>query len=158
MVLRPTRWLRTASILCRPVDGEVAAGTPVLLKGTAPTATLTIGMGYAATPTTSTALTGTYLAKTINGAADYVLGINAGVVGFYHWDSDNLAANRAYLAKTIDGVKGFAINWDGETDGISAVDNGQPAKDEAVYTLSGQRVSKPTRGLYIVNGKKVVIK
>lgn len=140
-----------------PFDGEVAAGTPVLLKGAAPTATLTIGTGYAATPTTSTALTGTYLAKTINGAADYVLGINAGVVGFYHWDSNNLSANRAYLASTSS-VKGFAINWDGETDGISAVDNGQSAKDEAVYTLSGQRVSKPTRGLYIVNGKKVVIK
>lgn len=139
-----------------PVDGEVAAGTPVLLKGTSETATLTIGTGYAETPGTS-GLTGTYLAKTINGEADYVLGINAGVVGFYHWDSNNLAANRAYLASTA-GVKGFAINWDGVTDGISAVDNGQSAKGEIIYSLSGQRVSKPTRGLYIVNGKKVVIK
>ena len=139
-----------------PVVGEVAAGTPVLLKGTAPTATLTIGSDYAETPGTS-GLTGTYLAKTINGTTDYVLGINAGVVGFYHWDSSNLSANRAYLASTTS-VKGFAINWDGETDGISAVDNGQFAKGETIYTLSGQRVSKPTRGLYIVNGKKVVIK
>lgn len=139
-----------------PVVGEVAAGTPVLLKGTAPTATLNIGTGYAETPGTS-GLTGNYLAKTINGATDYVLGINAGVVGFYHWDSSNLSANRAYLASTTS-VKGFAINWDGETDGISAVDNGQSAKGETIYTLSGQRVSKPTRGLYIVNGKKVVIK
>ena len=142
-----------------PVVGEVAAGTPVLLKGTAPTATLTIGSDYAETPGT-TGLTGTYLAKTISGAADYVLGINAGVVGFYHWNSNNLSANRAYLASTTPtpGVKGFAINWDGETDGISAVDDGQSAKGETIYSLSGQRVSKPTRGLYIVNGKKVVIK
>ena len=140
-----------------PVDGKVAAGTPVLLKGTASTATLTIvGTDYAETPGTN-GLTGTYLAKTINGTTDYVLGINAGVVGFYHWDSSNLSANRAYLASTTS-VKGFAINWDGETDGISAVDNGQSAKGETIYTLSGQRVSKPTRGLYIVNGKKVVIK
>ena len=139
------------------VDGKVAAGTPVLLKGATATATLTIvGTDYAETPGTN-GLTGTYLAKTINGTTDYVLGINAGVVGFYHWDSSNLAANRAYLASTP-GVKGFAINWDGETDGISAVDNGQSAKGETIYTLSGQRVSKPTRGLYIVNGKKVVIK
>ena len=29
---------------------------------------------------------------------------------------------------------------------------------EGAYTLSGQRVTKPTKGLYIVNGKKVVIK
>lgn len=143
-----------------PVVGEVAAGTPVLLKGTSETATLTIvGTDYAETPGTN-GLTGTYLAKTISGAADYVLGINAGVVGFYHWNSNNLSANRAYLASTTPtpDVKGFAINWDGETDGISAVENGQSAKGETIYTLSGQRVSKTTRGLYIVNGKKVVIK
>ena len=140
-----------------PVVGVVAAGTPVLLKGATATATLTIvGTDYAETPGTN-GLTGTYLAKTINGATDYVLGINDGVVGFYHWNSNNLSANRAYLASTTS-VKGFAINWDGETDGISAVDNGQSAKGETIYTLSGQRVSKPTRGLYIVNGKKVVIK
>ena len=27
-----------------------------------------------------------------------------------------------------------------------------------IYNLSGQRVSQPTKGLYIVNGKKVVLK
>ena len=67
-----------------------------------------------------------------------------------------LQGNRQLASTTS--VKGFAINWDGETDGLSAVDNGQSAKGETIYTLSGQRVSKPTRGLYIVNGKKVVIK
>ena len=140
-----------------PVVGEVAAGTPVLLKGATATATLTIvGTDYAETPGTN-GLTGTYLAKAISGETDYVLGIKDGVVGFYHWNSNNLSANRAYLASTTS-VKGFAINWDGETDGISAVDDGQSAKGETIYSLSGQRVSKPTRGLYIVNGKKVVIK
>ena len=33
-----------------------------------------------------------------------------------------------------------------------------PPSDGKVYTLSGQRVAQPTKGLYIVNGKKVVIK
>ncbi len=44
--------------------------------------------------------------------------------------------------------------------GIKAIDNGQPATDstEEWYDLSGRRVSKPTKGVFILNGKKVVIK
>ena len=30
--------------------------------------------------------------------------------------------------------------------------------DKAVYTLSGMRVANPTRGLYIVGGRKVFVK
>ena len=30
--------------------------------------------------------------------------------------------------------------------------------DKVVYNLAGQRVAQPTKGLYIVNGKKVIIK
>ena len=30
--------------------------------------------------------------------------------------------------------------------------------DNGVYNLNGQRVNQPTKGLYIVNGRKVVIK
>ena len=33
-----------------------------------------------------------------------------------------------------------------------------PAQRDAYYNLNGQRVSKPSKGIYIVNGKKVVIK
>ena len=31
-------------------------------------------------------------------------------------------------------------------------------EDGTVYNLNGQKVNHPTRGIYIVNGKKVVIK
>ena len=47
----------------------------------------------------------------------------------------------------------------GETTGIMSVDNGQLTVDSSeVYNLNGQRVAQPTKGLYIVNGKKVIIK
>jgi len=137
-----------------PIDGEVAAGTPVLLKGSSATATLTIGSSYATSPVDDTALTGTYLATTIDGANDYVLGIDGGVVGFYHWDTNTLGANRAYV-DTPAGIKGFAIDWSGET-GIHAIDNGRLTMDNATYNLSGQRVTKAQKGIFIVNGKKVV--
>ena len=137
------------------VEGEVAAGTPVLLKGTSATATLTIGTGYETTPATGTALTGTYLAATIEGANDYVLGIDGGVVGFYHWDSNNLAANRAYV-DTPASVNAYNIDWSGET-GINAIGNVQ-STNNAVFNLAGQRVQKAQKGLYIVNGKKMLVK
>lgn len=139
------------------VVGAVPAGTPVLLKGTEPSATLTIyGTDYVATPSTDTDLTGTYLAKTIDGA-DYVLGIDeGGVVGFYHWNSNNLGANRAYVIGDGSSVKGFVLSWDDET-GIKNL-NVNDNLNKVVYDLSGRRIQKPTKGLYIVNGKKVMVK
>ena len=47
---------------------------------------------------------------------------------------------------------------DSETTGINAAAMNKVAQDNAYYTLSGQRVAQPTKGLYIVNGKKVIIK
>lgn len=44
------------------------------------------------------------------------------------------------------------------TDGIVMTTMPQHRGSEAVYNLNGQRVTRPTKGLYIVNGKKVVIK
>lgn len=67
-------------------------------------------------------------------------------------------ANKAYLPKMGATVKALELSF-GETDGINSVQgSGFKVQDSEIYTLSGQRVSKPTRGLYIVNGKKVVIK
>ncbi len=51
----------------------------------------------------------------------------------------------------------FAFDDDNTTTGISSIDNGQMIKDN-VYNLKGQRVNNPTKGLYIVNGTKVIIK
>lgn len=49
----------------------------------------------------------------------------------------------------------FAIT--GNTTGIASIER-QPAGDNVYYDLRGQRVAYPTKGLYIVNGKKVIIK
>ena len=34
----------------------------------------------------------------------------------------------------------------------------QPAKQNAIYDLSGRRVEKAVKGLYIINGKKYLVK
>lgn len=47
----------------------------------------------------------------------------------------------------------------GGTTAIDAVKSAEPAvTDGAYYNLAGQRVTNPTKGLYIVNGRKVVVK
>ena len=46
-----------------------------------------------------------------------------------------------------------------DPDGIQSTDKGQLTVDDAViYNLSGQRISKPQRGVNIINGKKMVVK
>ena len=137
------------------IEGEVAAGTPVLLKGTSATATLTIGSGYVGSPLTDTALTGTYLPKTIEGNTDYVLGKKDDKVGFYHWSSNNLAANRAYLAGSSNNARGFALMFDDDATGIVSTP-GETEEGTVIYNLSGQRLNKMQKGINIVNGKKVL--
>lgn len=55
-------------------------------------------------------------------------------------------------------VRALTIVFGGETTGIETVSHATPTMSEGAYTLSGQRVQKPTKGLYIIGGKKVVVK
>ncbi len=51
----------------------------------------------------------------------------------------------------------FFLLDDGETTAVSTPSR-NPLTVNQYYDLQGRRVAQPTRGLYIVNGKKVVIK
>ena len=84
-------------------------------------------------------------------------------LGFY-WGAENagaftVKAGTAYLAVSTseaNNAKGFA--FDGETTGIENV-NVAANQSKTIYNLNGQRVSNMSQaGLYIVNGKKVVIR
>lgn len=84
-------------------------------------------------------------------------------LGFY-WGAENAGAFKvkpgtAYLAvptSEANNAKGFA--FDGETTGVENV-NVAANQSKTIYNLNGQRVSNMSQaGLYIVNGKKVVIR
>lgn len=88
-----------------------------------------------------------------------------GSIGFYWNQPDGVAfempAHRAYLAvEKTDANQGVsAFTFDGIGTGINGIStNVLPA--DGVYTLSGVRVNSDSlqKGIYIVNGKKVVIK
>ena len=57
-------------------------------------------------------------------------------------------------------AKGFVLEFeDGGTTGIETIENSKHSTEDGIYyDLQGRRVENPTRGVYIVNGKKVVIK
>ena len=42
--------------------------------------------------------------------------------------------------------------------GATLNDKGKMTNDKGIFNLNGQRIAQPTKGLYIVNGKKIVIK
>ena len=74
----------------------------------------------------------------------------------------NIGKNKAYLqlpTSIFAGTRSIGINYDDEdgTTGIKDVKS-SGVKDGEWYTLQGQRVQNPGKGLYIHNGKKVVIK
>ena len=91
----------------------------------------------------------------------YSMGRLGGVIGFYKFSGGNitLGANKAYLDTTTPSgneVKGFTFDF--ET-GIEEVDNEQWTMDNVqIYNIAGQRLSKPQRGINIINGKKVLVK
>ena len=85
--------------------------------------------------------------------SQYVLAQKDGKVGFYKAEG-TIPAGKAFLVSTAAGVKGFALSFDGET-GIAEIAE-KTVENDAIYDLSGRRVEKATKGIYIINGKKVL--
>jgi len=92
-------------------------------------------------------------------------------IGFYklptdYTEDDNpyhiLGAHKAYLETPTDvtptsEARGVKLSFGGEVTGIQDVENKQLEQDNCdntYYDLMGRRVEKPTKGLYIKNGKK----
>ena len=91
---------------------------------------------------------------------NYSLGKKDGNIGFYKFEnggttSISLGANKAYLEVPNGGnVKGFTFDFDDAT-GIENL-NANVNLNETIYNLAGQRLSKPVKGINIINGKKVL--
>ena len=71
--------------------------------------------------------------------------------------SATISAFHAYLAEVPVSAREITID-DGEVTGIVNVKSLLPAEECVAFDLQGRQVAQPTRGLYIVNGKKIVVK
>lgn len=137
----------------------VPAGEGVLLKADEGNYNIPVTAGLAAWNAEDNAfIRGTGAAvETGSGPYNYILNKVNGVVGFYRAAGQTVATNRAYLQTTTNAARlNISFDDDDQTTGIARVE--ETVANDAVYTLSGVRVAKPTKGLYIMNGKKVVVK
>ena len=119
---------------------------------------------------TNNLLIGTATEREFSSAGDkyYVLANGDEGIGFYKQGTRNgasikLAAHRAglRLPEAIAPAKGFTIDFESarkeaETTGIRDVRPTVQSHENVIYDLQGRRVMNPGRGIYIVNGKKVV--
>lgn len=147
----------------------VPAGEAVVLQGEAGIYSFAVAEKAAAEPDANNMLLGFDDAtETVgpNASASYLFYIlstnkDGEEVGFYFKEDEGAAfvsaPHKAYLAVPADVAAGF-YTFDGATDGINSVANVN-AENNEVYSLSGVRMNgKLQKGIYIVNGKKVVIK
>ena len=144
--------------------------TGFILKGTAGS-TVTYRANLTGVPevdVTGNLLVGTATEQEFSGAGYkyYLFGKGAVGQGFYYQTGRNgnsikLGAHRAGLKLATSGfapAKELIFNFDDAT--TTGINNVQPVaekKNDVIYDLQGRRVTNPSRGIYIVNGKKVVI-
>ncbi|MBQ9357666.1 MAG: hypothetical protein IJT98_10330, partial [Prevotella sp.] len=146
------------TITCTEItDGKVPAGTGVLLFGDG-------GAEMTITPTTGVAaLTNNDLkATTLANGSVATMGSNTYYVlngdTFGKYTGSAFAANKAYFeVEAGSPARAFNIVFNDETTGISTINRSSLTADD-YYNLNGQRISQPAKGLYIVNGKKIVVK
>lgn len=154
-------------VTLKRVRGEIKGGVPLIFIGTPnsydiPTAEASTTVPYEDSNLLRGTLAPTYVTQS---EGDYTnLGLSGSV--FKKINSGVVPANKAYLhiPTSMMPASGARMNIfiDDDDDvptGVKSIDNRQLIIDNTVYNLKGQRVEKPVKGqLYIVNGKKVVIK
>ena len=153
--------LTGTSIEMTEIPNRIAlSGKGVVLKNTT-TGSFTMTK-TATTPTgdfSGNSLQGTMTEINTNGPNNYyVLNNKAAGIGFYKLSntSGTIGANKAYL--TYGGGAGARESFlFGDATGIEMPTAEGSDADAVVYDLQGRPVAQPTKGLYIVNGKKVFI-
>ena len=159
---------RETGVLTMTRAYDVPAGTGLLIKGEPGTYEIPYKQSHSLVSNLLKGVTTeTNLAATTGGYANYVLASGSNGTGFYRVPTEGttLAAGRAYLsipAETAASRSALRLAFDDEDEatGISAslTNSEERIENSAVYDLQGRRVEQPQPGLYIRNGKKVIIK
>ncbi len=104
------------------------------------------------------------LLKAVTSADGYTVANNGDAFilytdGLFHpANAGTIPFGKAYLLKEdVGNAPALSLDFDDETTGINAI-NSSLLTNDVYYDLQGRRVIQPTKGIYIVNGKKVVIK
>ena len=138
-------------LLYKDVDAETVVNVPVTTGVAALSENELVGV----TAETAVAYNPT------SGVYNYILQMDGANLVFRKATGAKLRANRAYLSTDYDvtapGARELEVSFGDET-AINALENSNKVNDGAIYDLSGRRVENPTKGIYIMNGKKVIFK
>ena len=139
--------------------GVLGANTPVIINAPAGEYRFEYTTAEATVTPSTDILKGTLVNKAITEKV-YILSAVEGVVGFYvAKQTDGVftaKAHKAYMVLPSENAVSFYGFRDEETTAVEAL-TGQGAEN-LIYDLSGRRVLVPEKGVYIVNGKKQVVK
>lgn len=159
-----TREAGSDRMTLQPVTEAIPAKTAVVLRSETATSAVFVPAAVATTAVEDNILQGTIETATTTPENTYVLsGAFSAGIGFYPYTARQLPAYKAYLTAddvpAVDaGVKGLLLG-SGTSTGIGSIAAEEGRNDaNVVYDLSGRRVVKAAKGLYIVNGKKVIVK
>ena len=140
----------TASTATLAPVTKIGANKAVLLKGE--------GVKTATVLNEAPEAVANELAISTGGEIDgFVLAKKNDKVGFYKWNGGSLTSGKVYLPAPAGARDYLEFSFD-ETTALTLVNSEKRTVNSDIYNLAGQRVANPTKGLYIVNGKKVVIK
>ena len=96
---------------------------------------------------------------------NYVLALEGGKTVFQlvNGTSASMTAGQAYLQipkRTVEGARSLRIMFDDETTAINekGIVTSEKSATAHYYDLQGRRIAQPTKGLYMKNGRKVVVK
>lgn len=144
------------------------ANEPFLMRSTANTTEISLSNVEVATADATlvtkseASLIGTYVSTDItNAEKNYVLSSN--VIYPVGGAAARINPYRAYIQIAQDpsdpsGVRALTFFIDDEATAIEGIDVKEPIENATIYNLAGQRVQNATKGIYIVNGKKVIVK
>ena len=138
-------------------DGIVNSGEGVVLMSSSPYFLMTSANSPSEVSYEDNDLTGT--SNTIaNPGNAYVLNNKSAGVGFYRLsDAGFITAGKAYLTYSGTQSRDF-MAWDiDDATAVESLDCGQ-TDGGVYYDMQGRRTPKPAKGLYILNGKKVMIR
>lgn len=141
---------------------EAPANTPVVLKGSAGSHNLTVLESASAVETNKLYCSNGTVANN-DSRNVYALAKKGdpAVVGFYKLkDGVKVPEGKCYISvnKSSSAPEFFGLGGDGNTTGMNDVRSKMEEGRGEFYNLNGQRAAQPTKGLYIVNGKKYVVK
>lgn len=142
-------------VMFNKVEGKVPANTGLLVSGE----TTNVPVCASADPVTNL-LVGVTTETVKDAGTVFVLMNGSKGIGFYkNSNAFTVRANSAYLpAEAVEtaGARTF-IGFDDEATGIAEV-NTQKDNAKRMFDLQGRKVTKAAKGLYIVDGRKVVVK